>query len=145
MHPTRSRTPAPSSSPAGDRDAALYFRGNLRAAGAALEYPAGDHGGSIWDEFPHAIEYLVYAYLQKGSDDEAAAEVKRLHATAFGTHLQDGFSPGVYTGSLRTGAARLERGCVARSSRARNSRLGPFHLAGSHYALRARFGCCAPG
>jgi tetratricopeptide (TPR) repeat protein len=58
------------------------IRGNLRAAEAALEYPAGDHGELIWDEFPHAIEYLVYAYLQKGSDDEAAAQLKRLRATA---------------------------------------------------------------
>jgi tetratricopeptide (TPR) repeat protein len=58
------------------------IRGNLRAAEAALEYPAGDQGEFIWDEFPHASEYLVYAYLQKGSDDEAATQVKRLHATA---------------------------------------------------------------
>jgi tetratricopeptide (TPR) repeat protein len=58
------------------------IRGNLRAAEAALEHPAGDHGEFIWDEFPHAIEYLVYAYLQNGSDDEAAAQLKRLRATA---------------------------------------------------------------
>jgi hypothetical protein len=58
------------------------IRGNLRAAEAALEYPAGDHGEFVWDEFPHAIEYLVYAYLQKGEDDKAAAQLKRLRATA---------------------------------------------------------------
>jgi tetratricopeptide (TPR) repeat protein len=58
------------------------IRGNLRAAEAALEYPAGDHGEFVWDEFPHAIEYLIYAYLQKGSDDKAAAQLKRLRATA---------------------------------------------------------------
>ena len=58
------------------------IRGNLRAAEAALEYPAGDHGEFVWDEFPHAIEYLIYAYLQKGADDEAAAQLKRLRATA---------------------------------------------------------------
>ena len=56
-------------------------RGNVRSAEAALEYPAGDHGEFVWDQFPHAIEYLVYAYLQKGSDDEAAAQLKRLRAT----------------------------------------------------------------
>ena len=55
---------------------------NLRAAEAALEYPAGDHGEFVWDEFPHAIEYLVYAYLQRGADDEAATQVKRLHGAA---------------------------------------------------------------
>jgi hypothetical protein len=57
-------------------------QGNLRAAEAALEHPAGDHGEFVWDEFPHAIEYLVYAYLQQGADDEAAAQLKRLLTTA---------------------------------------------------------------
>jgi tetratricopeptide (TPR) repeat protein len=57
-------------------------QGNLRAAEAALEHPAGDQGEFVWDEFPHAIEYLVYAYLQQGADDEAAAQLKRLLTTA---------------------------------------------------------------
>ena len=43
----------------GDWDGVI--RGNLLAAEAALEYPAGDHGEFVWDEFPHAIEYLVYS------------------------------------------------------------------------------------
>ncbi len=47
----------------GDWDGVI--RGNLLAADAALEYPAGEHGEFVWDEFPHAIEYLVYAYLQQ--------------------------------------------------------------------------------
>lgn len=55
--------------------------GNLQAAAAALEQPAGEHGELVWDEFPHAIEYLVYAYLQKGMHDEAGAQVRRLLAT----------------------------------------------------------------
>jgi tetratricopeptide (TPR) repeat protein len=59
--------------------------GNLRAAQAALEYPAGDKGQFVWDEFPHAIEYLIYAYLQQGADDKAATQLKRLRTTA---HLQ---------------------------------------------------------
>jgi tetratricopeptide (TPR) repeat protein len=58
------------------------IRGNLGAAEAALEHPAGDRGEFVWDEFPHAIEYLVYAYLQKGANDAAAAQLKRLHAAA---------------------------------------------------------------
>ncbi|HEX9165766.1 MAG TPA: hypothetical protein VF862_07625 [Gemmatimonadales bacterium] len=57
------------------------IQGNLRAAEAALEYRAGDDGEFVWDEFPHAVEYLVYAYLQKGADDEAAAQLKRLQGT----------------------------------------------------------------
>jgi hypothetical protein len=63
----------------GDWDGVI--RGNRLAAAAALEYPAGDHGEFVWDEFPHAIEYLVYAWLQQGLDDSAAAQVKRLHET----------------------------------------------------------------
>lgn len=64
----------------GDWDAVI--RGNLRAANAALKYPAGDNGQFVWDEFPHAIEYLVYAYLQKGDDVAAAAQIARLRNTA---------------------------------------------------------------
>jgi tetratricopeptide (TPR) repeat protein len=55
--------------------------GNLRAAEAALEHPAGDRGQLVWDEFPHAIEYLVYAYLQLGQDEEALAQLRRLRET----------------------------------------------------------------
>jgi len=62
----------------GDWDAVI--RGNLRAAEAALRFPAGDKGQFVSDEFPHAIEYLVYAYLQQGADDKAAAQLERLHA-----------------------------------------------------------------
>ncbi|MGQ0835089.1 MAG: hypothetical protein ACT4O5_09260, partial [Gammaproteobacteria bacterium] len=57
------------------------IRGNLRAADAALEHPAGDRGQFVWDEFPHAIEYLIYAHLQQGADDKAAAQLKRLRET----------------------------------------------------------------
>jgi tetratricopeptide (TPR) repeat protein len=63
----------------GDWDGVI--RGNLAAAEAALEHPAGERGELVWDEFPHAIEYLVYAYLQKGADKEAAAQLQRLAAT----------------------------------------------------------------
>jgi len=45
------------------------IRGNIKGADAALEFPAGDRQQFIWDEFPHAIEYLIYAYLQTGADD----------------------------------------------------------------------------
>ena len=63
----------------GDWDGVI--RGNLLAAEAALDHPAGEHGQFVWDECPHAIEYLVYAYLQKGADDAAATQLKRLQAT----------------------------------------------------------------
>ena len=64
----------------GDWDGVI--RGNLRAANAALKYPAGDKGQFVWDEFCHAIEYLVYAYLQKGDYPNASAQLRRLHTTA---------------------------------------------------------------
>lgn len=55
--------------------------GNLRAADAALAHPAGEHGELVWDEFAHAIEYLVYAYLQQGDDERAALQLRRLQRT----------------------------------------------------------------
>jgi tetratricopeptide (TPR) repeat protein len=64
----------------GDWDGVI--RGNLRAANAALKYPAGDKGQFVWDEFCHAIEYLIYAYLQKGDYRNAAAQLRRLQTTA---------------------------------------------------------------
>jgi tetratricopeptide (TPR) repeat protein len=57
------------------------IQGNLAAAQAALKTRAGDRGQFVWDEFPHAVEYLVYAYLQKGEDDAALAQVERLRNT----------------------------------------------------------------
>ncbi|HEY5948111.1 MAG TPA: hypothetical protein VIV40_21595, partial [Kofleriaceae bacterium] len=63
----------------GDWDGVI--RGNLRAADAALRYPSGEHGELVWDEFPHAIEYLVYAYLQQGADAKAREQIDRLFAT----------------------------------------------------------------
>ncbi|MDH5823623.1 hypothetical protein QFW77_11555 [Luteimonas sp. RD2P54] len=54
--------------------------GNRRAAEAALEHPAGERGQYVWDEFAHAIEYLVYAHLQQGDDASAAGEMARLQA-----------------------------------------------------------------
>lgn len=87
----------------GDWNAVI--RGNLKAADAALEYPAGDHGQFVWDEFPHAIEYLVYAYLQKGADDDAAAQMKRLRTTA---RLQPTFKTAFHLASTQARYA-LER------------------------------------
>jgi tetratricopeptide (TPR) repeat protein len=82
------------------------IRGNLLAAEAALAHPAGDQGQFVWDEFPHAVEYLTYAYLQKGADDEAAAQVKRLNGTE---RLQPTFKTAFHLASTRARYA-LERG-----------------------------------
>ncbi|MCI4568958.1 tetratricopeptide repeat protein [Lysobacter sp. CFH 32150] len=87
----------------GDWDA--VERGNLRAAEAALQHPAGDKGQFVWDEFPHAIEYLVYAYLQQGDDASAAAQLQRLRATA---HLEPSFKTAFHLASTQARYA-LER------------------------------------
>jgi len=79
--------------------------GNLRAADAALEFPAGDRGQYVWDEFPHAVEYLVYAYLQLGANDKALAQIKRLEATP---NLQPTFKTAFHLASTRARYA-LER------------------------------------
>lgn len=73
------------------------IEGNLRAAEAALEHAAGDEGQYVWDEFPHAIEYLVYAYLQQGADSGAALQIERLQATE---HLQPSFKTAFHLASI---------------------------------------------
>jgi tetratricopeptide (TPR) repeat protein len=88
----------------GDWDGVI--RGNLLAADAALEHPAGEHGEFVWDEFPHAIEYLVYAYLQKGDFASARAQVERLAGTA---RLEPSFKTAFHLASTRARYA-LERG-----------------------------------
>ncbi|HEY9428431.1 MAG TPA: hypothetical protein VIR34_14850 [Gemmatimonadaceae bacterium] len=73
-------------------------RGNLQAADAALEQPVEDGGGRlVWDEFPHAVEYLVYAYLQEGDDRRAAAQMERLQHTA---RLQRTFKTAFHLSSI---------------------------------------------
>lgn len=81
------------------------IRGNLLAADAALANPAGDHGQFVWDEFPHAIEYLVYAYLQQGADELAEAQLVRLDKTA---SLEPTFKTAFHLASTRARYA-LER------------------------------------
>ncbi len=87
----------------GDWDGVV--RGNLRAADAALRYPAGERGEFVWDEFPHAIEYLIYAYLQQGADGKAAGQLQRLQATA---RLEPSFKTAFHLSSTRARDA-LER------------------------------------
>ena len=81
------------------------IRGNELAAQAALATPAGEHGEFIWDEFAHAIEYLVYAWLQEGADDSAAVAVERLRTT---TRLEPTFKTAFHLASTQARYA-LER------------------------------------
>jgi hypothetical protein len=55
--------------------------GNERAADAALLQKVGPVGDWVWDEFPHAIEYMVYAQLQRADDDAALALIELLGET----------------------------------------------------------------
>jgi tetratricopeptide (TPR) repeat protein len=87
----------------GDWDAVI--RGNLRAADAALEHPAGHSGTLVWDEFPHAIEYLIYAHLQEGADQSAATQLARLWGTP---RLEPTFKTAFHLASTRARYA-LER------------------------------------
>ena len=87
----------------GDWDGVI--RGNLLAADAALEHPAGEHGEFVWDEFPHAIEYLVYAYLQQGDGEKGRAQIDRLAATE---RLEPSFKTAFHVASTRARHA-LER------------------------------------
>jgi tetratricopeptide (TPR) repeat protein len=70
---------------------------NRRAAAAALEHPAGEHGEWIWDEFPHATEYLVYAYLQQANDSAALEAMTRLQTTP---NLQPSFKTAFHLSSI---------------------------------------------
>jgi tetratricopeptide (TPR) repeat protein len=78
---------------------------NRRAAEAALTQRVGAGGEYVWDEFPHAIEYMVYAHLQQGDDSAAAAAVRNLVATA---DLQPSFKTAFHHASTASRLA-LER------------------------------------
>jgi tetratricopeptide (TPR) repeat protein len=80
----------------GDWDGVV--RGNALAAEAAKAQPAGEHGEYVWDEFPHAIEYLVYGYLQQGKNDSAAAWLARLEGT---DRLEPSFKTAFHLASSR--------------------------------------------
>jgi tetratricopeptide (TPR) repeat protein len=54
-------------------DWASVIEWNRKSADAALEFPAGD---AVSHHYPHAMDYLVYAYLQQGEDARALAAVE---------------------------------------------------------------------
>lgn len=53
------------------------IRLNRRSAAAALRHPAGE---KISLHYPHALDYLAYAYLQRGQDDKAEQIQARLES-----------------------------------------------------------------
>lgn len=87
----------------GDWDAVI--RSELTRADAALNPPAGERGEFVSAAFASAVENLVYAYLQKGDDDGAAAQVQRLQSTS---RLEPNFETAFHLTSTRVRYA-LER------------------------------------
>ncbi|CAN5810557.1 hypothetical protein BH23GEM11_BH23GEM11_07680 [soil metagenome] len=57
---------------------------NRRSADAALDHPAGDR---VSLHYVHALDYLLYAHLQRGDDEQAAAVLDE--AFAAGTYQDD--------------------------------------------------------
>jgi tetratricopeptide (TPR) repeat protein len=51
---------------------------NRKSADAALNFPVGDR---VSLHYPHALDYLVYAHLQRGEDAEASAVLDEAAAT----------------------------------------------------------------
>ena len=88
---------------------------NLSSAAAARDFERRQHLRGLWDQRGHAMDYLVYAWLQVGKDREAAALVD----TAAG--VTDGFPPGSLVNAYALAAipARyaLERGRWAEAAR----------------------------
>lgn len=51
------------------------IRWNEKSADAALNFPAGD---ATSHHYPHALDYLIYAHLQRGDDNRASETLKSL-------------------------------------------------------------------
>jgi tetratricopeptide (TPR) repeat protein len=51
---------------------------NLRSAESALAFEQRQGGGAMWDQRAHALDYLVYAYLQQRRDSEALVVVREV-------------------------------------------------------------------
>ncbi len=63
---------------------------NRRSADAALKHPVGDLTSM---HYAHAIDYLVYAHLQQGRDEDAIAAIGELEAKGpFQPHLGTGYA-----------------------------------------------------
>jgi len=121
----------------GDWDGVI--RGNLLAADAALEFPAGDRGQFVWDEFPHAIEYLIYGYLQKGADAAAVAQLQRLWSTE---RLEPSFKTAFHLASTRARYALERRAWSEAISIAPRQ---PANLDWDRFAWPEAIGCFARG
>ena len=55
------------------------IKSNLDAHNAAKGFAVRNHMTGVWDEQLHAMDYLVYAYLQCGQDKHAASTLEELN------------------------------------------------------------------
>jgi len=81
---------------------------NLQSAASARRFEVAQRLDAIWDQRGHALDYLVYAYLQEGKDGEARRVVEEI---ARATH---GFPPNALANDYALAAVparyALERG-----------------------------------
>ncbi|MBT8402008.1 MAG: hypothetical protein KJO98_16150 [Rhodothermia bacterium] len=84
---------------------------NRRSADAALKLPAGD---AISHHYPHAIDYLVHAYLQRGEDDKAKAAIDEIGSKA--DPFQPTFISAFHLGSIPARYAVERRDWAAAAS-----------------------------
>ncbi|MCG8467564.1 MAG: hypothetical protein MJB57_05050 [Gemmatimonadetes bacterium] len=68
---------------------------NRRSADAALEFPAGDH---VSLHHAHALDYMVYAHLQRGDDERALAVLREADENA--TSYQPGFASAFHLAAM---------------------------------------------
>src|ERR1041385_4400730 len=55
------------------------IKSNLDAHSAAKSFAVRNHMSAVWDEQLHAMDYLVYAYLQRAQDKRAAGTLDELN------------------------------------------------------------------
>jgi tetratricopeptide (TPR) repeat protein len=78
--------------------------GNIRSQASALRQPAP--GGRVSKHFLHALDYLVYGFLQLADDERALQEVSKANAD---TEWQLDSGPGAYALSAAPARFAIER------------------------------------
>jgi hypothetical protein len=110
---------------------------NLASANSGKAYYAQLGKDTVWDQTLHALDYLVYAYLQTGQDKRARAVLEGLGAAQKAE--PESFVAAYAYAAIPARAAPLERGGRARPC-LEIVPMGPLRLGGSDHGLRARGG-----
>ena len=90
-----------------------FIASNRRAEDAARDYAVKRKLAGSWDERFHAMDYLMYAYLQKGMDGQAKALLDSLqrHHARRSAQFQGRLCSNGKSRSLPAGTPPLVRGC----------------------------------